>query len=80
MMREQSTRSAELWLDPSTWGEKGARAHDAFTRGTPYPHLVFDDFLPLDFAEAIHDAFPGPDHPSFSQPDNAYQTNKLGRL
>jgi len=41
--------------------ERGRAAHDAFVSASPFPHAVFDDFLPADIADALADAFPAPD-------------------
>ncbi len=45
----------------------------------PFPHIVIDNFLPTFLANITHDLFPSSDLPSFDQPDNEYQKNKLGR-
>lgn len=77
------TVPAELFerlpLDLEEWREKGSSLRESFRTARPFPHAVVDGFLPEDVARAIVDAFPGPEHGGFLQPDNRFQINKLGR-
>ncbi len=38
----------------------GAASADAYAAADPFPHIVFDDFLPLPILTELQDSFPGP--------------------
>ena len=48
-----------------------------FQRATPFPHLVIDNFLPVDLAEALVQTFPGPDSPVWTKLPTEDQRRKL---
>jgi Rps23 Pro-64 3,4-dihydroxylase Tpa1-like proline 4-hydroxylase len=47
-----------LWLESAKAREFGAGLAAQYCAATPYPHIVIDDFLPHDIAEAILSNFP----------------------
>ncbi len=52
---------------------------DGYNSNDPFPHAVMDNFLPDHIAQTVERLFPDANLPSFEQPDNRYQTNKLGK-
>ncbi len=58
-----------------------ARVHqDAYRLAEPFPHVVIDDFLPVEIAEGIQEGFPRPDFAGYRrQPDSPFQVSKLGQ-
>jgi len=50
-----------------------------YNDAAPFPHAVIDNFLPPTIAHATCSLFPDASLPSFEQPDNQFQRNKLGR-
>ena len=51
----------------------------SYVSAVPFPHIVIDDFLPLEMAETIANNFPSKELSSFEQINIEYQVNKLGR-
>ena len=61
--------------------QRAQRLSDRYRNANPFPHIVIDDFLPLDVAERILDLFPSSSDPHFKQPDyKTHQAKKLGRV
>lgn len=58
----------------------GRSRASAFAAAAPYPHAVFDDFLPADAFAALAAAFPAPSHPGWKRRDYDEQRARLGRL
>lgn len=50
-----------------------------WAREKPFPYLVADDFLPVEFAEAILAAYPPPDVPGWQSKTYNHQRNKAMR-
>ncbi len=60
---------------------KAEMLSDSYQNARPFPHVVIDDFLPLDVAERMLDLFPEPSYSHFEQPDfKTHQVKKLGRV
>lgn len=55
-----------------------ARAnHDAYAEATPFPHAVFDNFLPADVAARLVEEFPRRDSPIWVEDDRAFEREKV---
>jgi hypothetical protein len=52
---------APYFFDRAALVARGRAARDAYRLADPFPHVVLDDFLPLEVAAACADEFPGPD-------------------
>ncbi len=52
-----------------------------YNTAEPFPHIVIDDFLPLEVAERILTNFPDKNFKDFNQPDyKKFQQKKLGQV
>lgn len=61
--------------------EKARIFAPGYNNAHPFPHVVIDDFLPLDVAERVHAAYPGADDPvwfDWKAGDTLNQPGKLG--
>jgi hypothetical protein len=47
-----------FYFDPNYLSRVAAEARDSFRKAKPFPHVVIDNFLPLDIANAITKEFP----------------------
>lgn len=57
------------------------RHRAAYASAAPFSHVVIDDFLPLDVANRLLDAFPAPDAPNWldwTKRDTVHQPKKQG--
>lgn len=50
----------------------------SYASASPFPHIVIDDFLPPEIAQAVLEAFPAPDAPCWLERDKLNQPKKLG--
>ena len=57
---------------------RSSRAGYAAAR--PFPHAVFDDFLPQTTFERVADGFPSPSHEGWKRKDYVEQAARLGSL
>ncbi|MBY0354473.1 MAG: 2OG-Fe(II) oxygenase [Rickettsiales bacterium] len=60
---------------------KAGPLSEIYQNAAPFPHMVIDDFLPVEVAEAALSAFPSPEHPAWfdwKKGDTENQPKKLG--
>lgn len=57
----------------------GRASRARYADATPFPHAVFDSFLPDDLAGRLALDFPGPDHPAYRARDHVEQ-KRLAQL
>lgn len=67
------------FLDCRSLVVRGRAAHEAYRAARPFPHFVFDDFLPESLATSLAAEFPTPEHPGWKRRDHAEQA-RLGQL
>lgn len=71
---------ALAYLDRRALETCGREARERYLTARPFPHFVFDDFLPADLAKALALEFPAPAHPGWKRRDHAEQRARLGQL
>src|SRR4051812_7718561 len=57
---DPATATAAFHFDAEVMGRLADGRADDYTRAAPFPHIVFDDFLPADRLRAVLAEFPGP--------------------
>ncbi len=50
-----------------------------YLNNLPFPHIIIDNFLPLNIANHLEKHFPSKDEQSFAMQDNDHQSLKIGR-
>lgn len=61
--------------------EKATTLNHQYLNASPFPHIVLDDFLPIEVAEKILTLFPNKNFKDFNQPDfKRFQKKKLGQV
>jgi hypothetical protein len=65
------------FFDPAELQALGERHAEAYRSGTPFPHIVIDDFLPLDVLRECIREFPTPDSIPWTLYTDAGNTRKL---
>jgi hypothetical protein len=68
------------YFDRDLLRTRGKAKSVSYGTARPFPHAVFDGFLGAEQANAICDAFPGPDHEGWMRRDYAEQAKRLGQL
>jgi|KBSSwiStaDraftv2_1062776.scaffolds.fasta_scaffold83022_3 hypothetical protein len=58
-------------FDDSRYAQLAVESADAYQSADPFPHGVYDDFLPTDLAAALSTSFPAPDSMAWISRDNA---------
>jgi hypothetical protein len=57
-------------FDDASYGRTAIDNATIYQQADPFPHIVLDDFLPVDLARSLSAAFPGPDQISWVVRDN----------
>lgn len=53
-----TTRGDTVFFDRSECAELGTALNDTYVNNDPFPHIVIDDFLPLDVLRRVNEEFP----------------------
>ena len=61
---------SEFLFDDPKYAAMGKRLAADYKNGTPFPHIVIDDFLPMEYAEKILAEFPSPDEANWHRFDS----------
>ncbi|MCB1616419.1 MAG: 2OG-Fe(II) oxygenase [Pseudomonadales bacterium] len=69
-----------FFFEADEWLDKAASLHEQYTGAEPFPHILFDDFLPEAVTTRLMSSFPSVNYEGFKQHDNDYQKNKQGRV
>jgi hypothetical protein len=57
-------------FDDPSYARLAVENGDRYQTAEPFPHIVLDDFIPVDLARTLAAAFPGPDEISWVERDN----------
>jgi hypothetical protein len=68
------------FLDRRLLEARGRDAKAQYAAARPFPHFVFDDFLPPELARELAEGFPTPEHAGWKRRDHDEQSARLGQL
>lgn len=67
-----------LFFDSTRLFQRAALVRDAFLKAQPFPHVVMDDFLPVDVADRLLNDYPPPD--KFNSESTTAEPRRRGKL
>ncbi|MBI2587811.1 2OG-Fe(II) oxygenase [Candidatus Azambacteria bacterium] len=62
-----------FFFNPTALSHLARRHREAYQQAKPFPHVVFDDFLPRPVVETVLLAFPGPSEVAWHTTDNVHE-------
>ena len=69
-----------FFFDPDQLISLGQKMHDEYMSAPAFPHIVLDDFVPVEVVKRAAADFPKPDFEGFLSRDNPHQVNKRARV